>query len=326
MAIVKLSQAFDFSKNQDWDWTVTNATATNITIDNGVQKQTFAGNFVLTATGVTGTVTDTAFYLNNQEVFSVTGLSHDAATTQKFAETAGDTQQTYAFMLNGNDTIIGSAGADTLIGYDGNDVINGGAGNDRIFGARGNDTIDGGAGLDGVGYAGNLAGYSLTRTAAGVKVVDASGVEGTDMLVGVERVYFADTAVALDVDASSNGGKAYRLYQAAFDRTPDAAGVGFWMSALDKGMSLLAIAQGFIASPEYIKAYGSNISNHDLVTKYYQNILHRTPEGAGLDFWVGALDKGTPVAEVLAAISESQENIDGTAAVIGAGFTFTPYG
>jgi hypothetical protein len=325
MATLTLSQPFDFSANQDWDWDVTAATANSITIDNGHQKQTFAGNFVISATAVTGTVTGTTFYLNNKEIWSVTGLSHDAATTAKYAETEGDTQQTYAFMLNGNDTITGSSGADTLLGYAGNDTINGGAGDDRMTGGAGNDVINGGEGLDSAAFVGKRASYTITRTADGVKVVDTSGVEGTDTLTGIERLYFADGAVALDVDASSNAGKAYRLYQAAFDRIPDPGGVGFWMSALDKGMSLVKIAEGFIGSPEYIKAYGG-LNNHDLVTKYYQNILHRAPEGAGLDFWAGALDKGVAVADVLAAISESQENIDGTTAVIGNGFPFTPYG
>jgi Ca2+-binding RTX toxin-like protein len=325
MATLTLSQAFDFSAAQDWDWNVTAATANSITIDNGVQKQTFAGNFAISATAVTGTVTGTTFYLHNQQVWTVTGLSHDAAKTAQYAETEGDTQQTYAFMLSGDDTINGSSGADTLLGYAGNDTINGGAGNDRLAGGAGNDAIDGGAGLDSAAFVGKRAGYTITRTATGVKVADSSGVDGTDTLTGVERLYFADGAVALDVDASSNAGKAYRLYQAAFDRTPDAGGVGFWMSALDKGMSLVKIAEGFVTSPEYIKAYGG-LNNHDLVTKYYENILHRAPEGPGLTFWVGALDKGVAVAEVLAAISESQENIDGTAAVIGNGFPFTPYG
>lgn len=38
------------------------------------------------------------------------------------------------------------------------------------------------------------------------------------------------------------------------------------------------------------------------------------------------LDSGVGQAEVLAGISESPENIDGSAALIANGFDYTPYG
>lgn len=57
----------------------------------------------------------------------------------------------------GNDTVVGSMGADRVYGGDGDDWIGGGdqndtlygeAGNDRIFGGAGRDYVDGGAGAD----------------------------------------------------------------------------------------------------------------------------------------------------------------------------------
>lgn len=42
--------------------------------------------------------------------------------------------------------------------------------------------------------------------------------------------------------------------------------------------------------------------------------------------WTGVLDQGATFAAVLAAISTSQENIDGTALVIGTGFEYTRFG
>ena len=57
-----------------------------------------------------------------------------------------------------------------------------------------------------------------------------------------------------------------------------------------------------------------------LRVQYYENVLHRSTDQAGLDFWTGALDSHAATsAQVLAAISESRENIDGTAALIGNG-------
>jgi hypothetical protein len=49
---------------------------------------------------------------------------------------------------NGNDTLNGGAGDDTLFGGNGNDTLNGGAGDDTLFGGNGNDTLNGGAGND----------------------------------------------------------------------------------------------------------------------------------------------------------------------------------
>lgn len=328
MATVQLFKAFDFASNQDWDWEVTAASSTGITIANGTYKQTFDGSFAYNAAGVpTGTVSASSFFFNNEEVYRVSMMAHDATRIAQFAEFEGDTQQTYAFVLGGDDSITGSASADGLLGYAGNDSINAGAGNDRINGGAGNDTLNGQDGLDTAVYTGARANYTVTRTANGFTVTDKTGAEGTDTLSGVERLVFADGGVALDVDASGMSAQAYRLYKAAFARTPDNGGVGYWMSAMDKGMKLVDVAQLFLTQDEYKKAYGAVTNNRELVTKYYENILGRAPEKDGLDYWANALDnKHVTVAEALAMISESGENVTGTAALIANGFDFTPYG
>lgn len=329
MASVQLFKAFDFISNQDWDWEVTEATEKSITIANGSQKQTFAGTFTFSAAGVpSGSVSASSFFLNNEEVYRVTNMAHDATRIAEFAEFEGDTQQTYAFVFSGNDSFTGSASADGLMGYAGNDSFNAGAGDDRIHGGTGDDSINGQDGKDTAFYSGARANYTVTRTASGFTVIDKNGTEGTDTLTGVERVVFGDgNGVALDVDPGNLGGQAFRLYKAAFARTPDLGGVGYWMSAMDKGMKLVDVAQLFLTQEEYKKAYGAVTTNRELVTKFYENILGRAPEKDGLDYWANALDnKHVTVAEALALISESGENITGTAALIANGFEFTPYG
>lgn len=328
MATLTLYQAFDFRLSQDRLWNAT-LSPTLVTLDSGQYKETMSGTFTYASDGssFSGTASGAALFINNAQVYGVTGLSHDAWQIALLAGNPGQTQNLYAYLFNGSDTMNGSAGADALLGYAGDDTISAGGGNDWLSGGAGNDKLDGQTGLDTAAYSGNRNAYTVTRTASGFTVTDSRGIDGTDTLAGVERLVFGDKSVALDVDASSNGGKAYRLYQAAFNRTPDADGVGYWMSAMDKGMSLATIAEGFISSKEYKDAYGTDLGNRDLVTKYYQNILHRVPDQGGLDFWVGVLDaKGAPLADVLAQISESKENIDGTAVVIGNGFEYTPWG
>lgn len=203
-----------------------------------------------------------------------------------------------------------------------------GEGNDRITLLDNGHGVDGGSGLDTVVLASARAAAGIHRVTANpgqlvYTVTDAAGV--VDGLTDVERIVFADGAYALDIDG--HAGAAYRLYQAAFNRPPDAVGLGFWIGALDHGQSLASAAQGFIQSDEYRNAYGAAPSNLDLVTKFYANILHRAPDGGGLAFWVGALDHKTAgVADVLAAISESPENVAGLVGIIGDGFAYTPYG
>ena len=55
--------------------------------------------------------------------------------------------------------------------------------------------------------------------------------------------------------------------------------------------------------------------------------MHRDPEPGGYAFWVDILDsKKADLVAVLAAMSESAENRDGVAELIGNGIAFTPYG
>jgi hypothetical protein len=185
--------------------------------------------------------------------------------------------------------------------------------------------LTGTPGLDTINLAGPFANYTVTKINNAFSVIDKTGATGPQVLVDIERIHFSDTNLALDVNGT--GGQAYRIYQAAFNRTPDAAGLGFWMNAMDKGTSLTAVADGFMHSEEFIKAYGANPSSYDLVSKIYQNVLHRPPEAAGLDYWVNVLDSHQITsAQALSLISESAENQAAVITVIGNGFTYTPYG
>ena len=318
MAHVLVSQAFDFRSAQDWTWMLRETSVTRISIADTTYRQTFLGDFPLVpGSSLNGKIASSSLSIKDAPVYSITGLDIGAALLAPYVERKGDLRGLYEPFLAGDDTIRGSLGADGLMGF---------AGNDRIEGGGGGDWISGGSGFDVALYAGSRAGFTIARTAEGFTVADGAGMQGRDTLVEVERLAFADTNVALDVGAGETGGRAYRLYEAAFNRTPDAAGVGFWIGKLDAGVAVTAVAQGFIDSQEYRDAYGSAMTHRELVARYYTNILDRAPEQAGLDFWVARLDSGVARAEVLAGISESAENIKGLAAVIANGFDYIPYG
>ena len=208
-----------------------------------------------------------------------------------------------------------------LTGTSGANILTGSAGNQTITGGGGNDSLDGGAGIDTAVYSGARSGYTITRTSTGYTVVHNSGSDGTDTLVNVERLQFSDVKVAIDV--AGNGGMAYRLYQAAFNRTPEAAGLGFQMKALDDGLNIAQVAQNFIASPEFSATYGS-LNDTAFVNQLYQNVLHRPADKGGLDYHTGNLASGANTrATVLVGFSESPENQAALIGVIQGGMTYT---
>jgi hypothetical protein len=113
------------------------------------------------------------------------------------------------------------------------------------------------------------------------------------------------------------------MYEAAFDRTPDAPGLAFWTKALDAGLSVKAVAEGFVGSAEFATVYGASPTNASLVNQFYVNILDRAPEPAGFDFWLGVLNTTNDKALVLEGIANSAENQTGLLPTIGQGI-FVP--
>jgi hypothetical protein len=207
----------------------------------------------------------------------------------------------------GNDVVNGTEGADLLAGLDGNDHLAGGGGDDLI---------DGGAGIDTAVYAGTFAASTLVAGAtAGTWIVhDTTGAEGIDLLSNVERLHFADV-------------QACRIYQAAFARTPDAAGLGYWIDAMDKGATLQAVADAFVNSNEFHALYGEHLGNRTIVEKFYENVLHRAGEEGGIAWWTDTLDRhANTLADVLAGFSEGAENQAALVGVMANGVVFTPHG
>jgi len=217
----------------------------------------------------------------------------------------------------GNDTVTLKGGGATL-------SVNAGGGNDRITLGDSGHGVDGGSGIDTTVFGGARAAYTVTKAGANF-TVQTSAPGGVDTLANVERLQFADAFVALDTDANGIAGQAYRLYQAAFNRTPDAEGLGFWIHYMDGGMSLNDVANFFLTSPEFIRQYGANLSNADMIGKLYNNVLHRDGEADGVKFWTEYMEHGGGTqAKMLAFFGQSPENQATLVGVIGNGFDYTP--
>ncbi|MFL6672021.1 MAG: DUF4214 domain-containing protein [Massilia sp.] len=201
----------------------------------------------------------------------------------------------------------------------------GGAANDQLRPGAGNSAVDGQGGIDTVNYQGPRSNFTVTKDVWGYSVVDKVGDNGHDSLINVERIHFGDDSwLALDVNGVA--GQAYRMYQAAFDRTPDLAGLGYWISRMDNGAKLNQVAAEFINQPEFDALYGKNPSSADFINHLYNNVLHRAPDAAGFNYWMDSLDVQHATRDyVLGFFTESPEN---QALVIGSiqnGFAFAPW-
>ncbi len=100
-----------------------------------------------------------------------------------------------------------------------------------------------------------------------------------------------------------------RLYQTAFNRLPDNAGMTAWVVPYSTGaITLQAISNGFTQSTEFTTLYPASMSNAQYVGALYWNILQRQGEDAGIKGWVNALNSGALTrAQVLLGFSESAE-------------------
>jgi hypothetical protein len=217
-----------------------------------------------------------------------------------------------------SELLPGSAGADAIFGLGGNDTITGNGGND---------TVDGGLGTDTLQLRGSRSQYRLQEITAGVwSITDQQiGRDGKDSITAVERIKFADGAIALDVSGLPS--QAYRIYKAAFDRIPDRSGLGYWISQLDNGLDLVNVAARFIDSPEFRQLYGVGTSNAAFITKVYNNVLDRNPDEAGLAWWVREMQTNSSKTwqKVLADFSESVENQANVSSLIAAGISYEPW-
>jgi hypothetical protein len=208
------------------------------------------------------------------------------------------------------------------------------AGNDTFYDTNANASaahIDGGLGLNTSVYSDKASNYTINALSNGsfeVKhAVSNFAPNVDDTLVNIERLQFTDTMVALDIGPTQTAGSAYMLYQATFNRTPDASGLGYWINAVDKGSNIITVvAQAFVNSAEFIAKYGANPTNAAYVDNLYQNVLHRSGDAGGVAYWNAQLNSGAVTkAAVLEAFATLPEGAADVAPAIAHGIAYTQW-
>lgn len=204
--------------------------------------------------------------------------------------------------------VVGTAGADTITITDGKntqivagdkDVIKAGSGHTVVVAAQGSSTVIGGADTI-VEARGDEDDFTITFANGHAKIVNATTKVSVD-LTGVQYVQL-DNGQALIFAENAKQAAVANLYQAVFGRTAEFDGLDFWFEQADKGVSVKAIAQGFMASSEY--KLGS-LNNAQFVDALYQGLMGRGGEAAGAKFWTDALSAGVSRADVIAAFAEA---------------------
>jgi len=151
-------------------------------------------------------------------------------------------------------------------------------GADTLQCGLGNDTIDGGGGIDTVVYSSNKA--AIAHNADGTFTV------GTNVLKNVERIQFADTKLALDLDG--NAGTTAKILGAVFGPTSIANKeyVGIGLGLLDGGMNYSDLMQ--------LALNAAGATTHSAtVDLLWTNLFGPAPTPAQAKPYVEMLDSGS---------------------------------
>ena len=219
---------------------------------------------------------------------------------------------------NGDDELFGGAGNDYIVGRYGDDDIFGGSGRDTLFGGAGKDDLYGGTGIDTAIYDEQLSGATITNNSGKFTV---SVVSGDDTLVGVERLKFSNTSVALDLDG--NAGEVAKLIGAVIgpDRVADKALVGLALDYIDNGGNLTTLVD---IALNYMGATTTGV----VVDLLYTNLTGTSPTQWEHDYYVSLIENTDLTANQLTLLAcetdLNAQNIN-LVGLTGSGIEYTPY-
>jgi hypothetical protein len=116
--------------------------------------------------------------------------------------------------------------------------------NDTFHAIGVQDSINGNGGHDTVVFDEPRADYSLTVNTDGSLSVtnDGSSSDGTTQLVAIQYLQFTDQTVFVE---NADNANIARLYSAAFNRVPDAAGLNFWEDVYSNNISAAVKSSGY---------------------------------------------------------------------------------
>ena len=139
---------------------------------------------------------------------------------------------------------------------------------------------------------------------------DSAGIIFWTNLVKNGTIYRADVIdnFVFSAEFQSVIAPVSRLYLAYYKRLPDTDGLKYWIEQKINGMTLNDMSQHFADAAEFKSTYGT-LSDEEFVKLVYQNVLNRSADQSGLNYWKGLLvDKTLVRGSVMTGFSESEEN------------------
>ena len=130
-------------------------------------------------------------------------------------------------------------------------------------------------GMDTVHYVGNATSYKLQYRADGTW--NLTGAEGTDSLVSVERVQFADKTVIIESQSHDSYADLpeglYQFFITAFNAAPGVTYMDQLAEAYRYGLSVKQIVDIFTTKTQFTSVYPSTLNTRDLATALINNIV-----------------------------------------------------
>lgn len=110
-----------------------------------------------------------------------------------------------------------------------------------------------------------------------------------------------------------------RLYYAYFRRSPDPAGLSYWVGERRRGRrSLVSVSSSYASSAEFQRTYGA-LTDSAFVDLVYRNVLGRSGDAAGRAYWTNELSSGRKSrGGVMVGFSESAEHRNARAVIVDA--------
>jgi hypothetical protein len=170
-----------------------------------------------------------------------------------------------------------------------------------------NDVVTGLAGINTVAYTGLLSQYSINDNGQFQVQDSMAGRDGTDILVNIERIKFADRSVAFDVDPSftagvtGNAGEVARILGAVFGpgsiaAHPDFVGIGLGFA--DAAMSYPNLMQLALNA-----RLGAGFTNEQEIQLLYTNLFAHAASATDVAFWSSTISSGQYTQATLAEMA-----------------------
>lgn len=189
----------------------------------------------------------------------------------------------------------------------------GNAGMNVLVGNAGNNTLNGLSGID-------TAAFTSVRAAATISngsVITPS--DGTDTLLSIERLRFADVLLATDTTPGGNTYFAYALFNAGFNRGPDSSELGRWTAQLDQ------LGNGRDLAQAMINYYAPGVPDDAFVTHLWGSIVGTAISPADLATFTGLIRNGTHTqASLLELVATLQLNTAEIVSVVGQTLSLDP--